>query len=699
MIVTQLGKTAVVIDITDPGVQVEIALKGNKIGIITGPKQEKVDVEPGPQELTIRYSGLKAKTRRFELMKGQKRTVTVSIVNKTIVAFLDHDSSPLIANSDNGKVQESNAKGEEVVAKAAAKAEVKHKEFVKERSFTKEPPGHAQEKQIAVAKVSPPPLPVVPRPPAVRPAPKPNVAPVKFFGRPVSVTPEWTIENDELVQPKLVKDKNDSFIAFGNLTLSNYDLTVEAKMTSGSGATGIDFHWLRPGHYLEFHLTDNHGIYFSVFDKKDYRSWPDGGGPRRLRGYSIRELPEQQDEKRVPFSSNQWHSLRIEARGQTVRAYLDGVLQFKRTDARFSHGLIRLWTGGDTAARFRGIRLSDSEGKVLLEGLPELSSVGERAAKTAQKELAERSKTPVISSNSLGMKLALIPPGELWMGSPLTEKERSGDEWRHSVEITKPFYLGVYEVTQTEFEQLMGRNPSFFSNSGGQAKVATGVDTSRYPVDSVTWYEAVEFCNKLSEKEQRQPYYRLADIERDAGGSIKLANVNIAGGGGYRLPTEAQWEYACRAGTTTPFNFGTADNGAYSNCNGKAPYGIKHKGPNLGSTVPVGGYRPNAFGLYDMHGNVWEWCWDEYQGDYHKNSSVSDSPGPSPTPNVARKESKAKNSAASDPSGSPGAWLRVCRGGDWSTPARWCRSAMRDKRVPASRTDHIGFRVARDSDE
>ena len=114
----------------------------------------------------------------------------------------------------------------------------------------------------------------------------------------------------------------------------------------------------------------------------------------------------------------------------------------------------------------------------------------------------------------------------------------------------------------------MGRNPSYFSNSGGQAEAATGVDTSRHPVDSVTWYDAVEFCNKLSEKEQHRPYYRLADIERDASGSIKKAKVSVAGGGGYRLPTEAQWEYACRAGSITPFNFGTDHTDAECNCLG-----------------------------------------------------------------------------------------------------------------------------------
>jgi formylglycine-generating enzyme required for sulfatase activity len=290
--------------------------------------------------------------------------------------------------------------------------------------------------------------------------------------------------------------------------------------------------------------------------------------------------------------------------------------------------------------------------------------------------------------------VALIPPGEFLMGSPQSERGGGGYEQQHGVCITKPFYLGVYEITQSEFEQVMGRNPSDFLNSGGQIEVATGVDTSRYPVDSVTWYEAIEFCNKLSEKDGRQPYYRLADAEREGNGSIKEAQVSVAGGGGYRLPTEAQWEYACRAGTTTPFNFGTANNGAECNCNGKAPYGTEEQGPSLGSPIRVGSYRPNACGLYDMHGNVWEWCWDVFDA-YQKNSPESDAAGSSRTPKVTRKKSQTKNSPESDPAGPTGDLHRdrVNRRSSFVQTAGDCRAAARGWSSPGWRSLGLGFRV------
>jgi formylglycine-generating enzyme required for sulfatase activity len=271
------------------------------------------------------------------------------------------------------------------------------------------------------------------------------------------------------------------------------------------------------------------------------------------------------------------------------------------------------------------------------------------------------------------------------------------NEPQHRVRITKPFYLGVYETTQSEFERVTGRNPSFFSNGGDQSEGATGVDTSQYPVDSITWYDALEFCNKLSEKEGRRPYYRIAEIDRDASGSIKEAKGSVAGGDGYRLPTEAQWEYACRAGTATPFNIGMANNGAESNCVDKEPSRPEGQDRALGSPVAVGSYRPNAFGLYDMHGNVWEWCWDLYDGTFYKNSPESDPVGPSRTPTASRKKSNVKNWPASkgltpDPE-------RVRRGGSWLSSAERCRSAFRRRTPPDHGSKELGFRVARPVEE
>ncbi len=479
----------------------------------------------------------------------------------------------------------------------------------KEKEIVKIP---AEEKQPAVAVVVTSPV-----------GPKPNVATAapKISSRPFLVRGEWRIENDELVQPTLATGEFGPVLAFGEATLSNYDLNLEAKKTGGRGPLGICFHWLGPGHYRSFLLAWNGWLN----SEHAYN-----GKWGRDNAISLK------------YSSNRWYSLKVEVRGDTFRAYLDGVLQFEQTDARFTNGRMCLFTD-IAAARFRRIKVSDPQGNVLFEGLPDLlpasnktipkANIGhssrsltaeETAAKSAQKQWAERLKAAVISTNSLGIKLALIPPGEFQMGSPISESQRNGNEQQHRVRITKPFSLGVYEITQSEFEQVMGRNPSWFSNTGGPAEAATGVDTSRNPVEQVSWYDAIEFCNKLSEKEGRRPYYRIADIERETDGSIKDAEVSVEGGGGYCLPTEAQCEYACRAGTTTPFNFGIANNGAECNCNGKLPYGTEEQSPAPGRTVPVGSYRPNAFGLYDMHGNVNEWCWDMFDPAYYTHSPESD---------------------------------------------------------------------------
>jgi formylglycine-generating enzyme required for sulfatase activity len=209
-----------------------------------------------------------------------------------------------------------------------------------------------------------------------------------------------------------------------------------------------------------------------------------------------------------------------------------------------------------------------------------------------------------------------------------------------------------------------------FQNTGGRAEAATGVDTSRFPVECVSWYDALEFCNKLSAAEGRQPCYQLDWIHRSDAESIDGAKVTVETGNGYSLPTEAQWEYACRGGTTTRFNFGAANNGTECNSNGTWPLGTDIKGPALGRPLPVGSYQPNAFGLFDMHGNVWEWCWDRYDETYYLHSPES------------------------DPAGPPSGKSPVQRGGCWDYGCAYCRTAKRWTLSFDYTWQGTGFRVA-----
>jgi formylglycine-generating enzyme required for sulfatase activity len=191
-----------------------------------------------------------------------------------------------------------------------------------------------------------------------------------------------------------------------------------------------------------------------------------------------------------------------------------------------------------------------------------------------------------IITNNLGMKFAWIPPGTFLMGSPKTEAERSDNETQHKVTLSKGFFMGVHLVTQEQWQTVMGNNPSNFKGE------------KNLPVEQVSWNDWQEFLKKLREKDKKA----------------------------YRLPSEAEWEYACRAGTTKPFHFGGTISTDQANYNGNYTYGDGKKGKYREKTTPVGSFPANAYGLFDTHGNLFEWCQD-WLGDYPQNDVV-DPQGP-----------------------------------------------------------------------
>jgi formylglycine-generating enzyme required for sulfatase activity len=268
-----------------------------------------------------------------------------------------------------------------------------------------------------------------------------------------------------------------------------------------------------------------------------------------------------------------------------------------------------------------------------------------------------RNMSQGVLRNSLGMELRPIPSGAFLMGSNLTPPELArrstlkmklfdDESPTHRVQITEPFFLGTYEVTQLEYERVMGRNPSAFADAGDAAVDVEGLPTQRFPVENVSWNDAVEFCRKLSS-----------------------LPAEIEAGRVYRLPTEAEWEYACRAGTSTLFHFGDECDGTQANCDGTKPFGSS-AGPALLRTQVVGSYPPNAFGLHDMHGNVWEWCADRYGANYYADSPVDNPRGPA------------------------GGTTRVLRGGCWADAPGFLLSSARTAYAPDYRSFYFGFRVA-----
>jgi len=242
-----------------------------------------------------------------------------------------------------------------------------------------------------------------------------------------------------------------------------------------------------------------------------------------------------------------------------------------------------------------------------------------------------------------------IPAGTFTMGSPTNESQRGpNSETQHSVTLTKGFFMGSYTVTQGAYRSLMNTNPSYFNTNHGFT-----LDLNR-PVEQVSWADATNYCALLTTQ------------ERNAG--------RIFTNWVYRLPTEAEWEYACRAGTTTPFYYGTNLTSGLANFNGQYAYYSGQVEPTnnptgifLNRPVAVGGYPPNPKGVYDMAGNIWEWCQDWY-GSF-------------------------TSTGVTDPQGPASGTQRVFRGGTFNSTGAGCRSANRDKTNPALGANTIGFRI------
>ena len=322
------------------------------------------------------------------------------------------------------------------------------------------------------------------------------------------------------------------------------------------------------------------------------------------------------------------------------------------------------------------------------------------------------------------IEMELIPAGTFTMGSPDTEPWTPANlggvpfhgQTRHEVTLTKNFYMGKHVVTQDQYRTVMGKNPSFFNNTGAKTDNSTGTpvdyDTTpapgeiqgKRPVEMVSWYDALVFCNRLSIATELTPAYRIYGSTNPAEwgpvptGAYTPSEEAVAawnaveiveGSKGYRLPTEAQWEYACRAGTETSYNNGVDaplywgtlmsdqlianaladDPDMFADIPGWHRYNSGDKTRD----VSAGDWGPNAWGLYNMHGNVWEWCWDKQTrlADYNLGDLI-------------------------DPMGPATGGDRIERNGGFrSRPDAWMRSGARNSLQPSNKNNDLGFRVVR----
>jgi formylglycine-generating enzyme len=275
-----------------------------------------------------------------------------------------------------------------------------------------------------------------------------------------------------------------------------------------------------------------------------------------------------------------------------------------------------------------------------------MTTVTTLALMLAATAIAQPDPTPP-AADDLDVEFVQLPAGSFAMGSPRDEWGARVDETQHQVTITRPFYLAATEVTQRQWRALTGSNPSYL------------YDCPDCPVEGITWLAAVSYCNAFSAQVGLTPAYVVVDTV------VTWDRTSD----GFRLPTEAEWEYACRAGTSTPFSTGACLTSDQANYDGYGPTPGCPSGLWRDQSLEVRSFAPNAWGLYDMHGNVAELCWDRHA--YHRASP------------------------AVDPSGPATGARRVVKGGSFRDFALECRSACRQQTAPADRQRYIGMRLAR----
>jgi formylglycine-generating enzyme required for sulfatase activity len=264
-----------------------------------------------------------------------------------------------------------------------------------------------------------------------------------------------------------------------------------------------------------------------------------------------------------------------------------------------------------------------------------------------------------ISANQ-NENMVLINGGTFTMGSPAKEAGRNKNETQHQVTVSS-FYMCKFVVSQKEYQEVTGTNPGRYKGDN-------------LPVEWVSWYDAIEYCNKLSEKEGLTPAYIIEKNQIDPNNKCREDTQKWTvtwnrNANGYRLPTEAEWEYACRAGTATPFNTGDNITTFQANYDGERPYNGNETGIFMKRIMSIASFQPNTWGLYNMHGNVWEWCWDWFDAY----------PGGKQT----------------DPTGPVSGAYRIVRGGSWFHAGKTLRSACRYSDISSFRYLTVGFRVVR----